>query len=530
MNDKEYEFYKPVRNLIRQYIKHDLLKAIVVDSYNISKIYDSGKNLEYLSQRGIPPHYLLLLGKWIILDWDNIKGKKPVSQNELIKIKNGVIYFADKVVQDTTPQDPILKTNKIMRQIAFQQFWYQQGANDEDVGRTIELLIKSSISDKTECIMYDYCGLNRIEFFDLLLTLKEALDGNAFIMKIYYKTMKIEKRKIDSFFKLLSINEDDFTDFNEKFSTKNPSEIYETSPFKLKPFLNIGEKYYLWSIAFLDEFIKFGIYDILKSSAKSEFSNCWGTIFENYLKKRLDEYNISYIPEKQLRKKGYARQVDFLIKHKSYFKSLFDKKSTLISFKQIIFSCMVTLKNIFRVKGLISKYDLILIEAKAIEAPHHTKFYPSDKRMIRAYKKDIIKALAQAHEVVKTFKVNKLINDTFLLIVTYKELYLGDGEDVWNEFAKTSLSNDYGIKNFNIKPENLFFIPINSFDRLLQITNGNIEQMIKIFKEVIKQSKGKTKKYIFETYLKEFDMVKSKDQYLVKIFEDYLTSMQQKYS
>ena len=316
----------------------------------------------------------------------------------------------------------------------------------------------------------------------------------------------------------------------KSFSTKSPGEIYKTSPFKSKPFLNIGEKYYLWSIAFLDEFIKFGIYDILKSSAKSEFSNCWGTIFENYLKKRLDEYNISYVPEKQLRKEGYTKQVDFLIKHKSYSKSLFHKIPNLISFKQIIFNCMVTLKNIFRVKALVSKYDLILLEAKGIEASHHTKAYPSDKIMINAYKKNIVRALTQAHEVVKTFKLNNLIDDAFLLIVTYKELYLGDGEDVWNEFAKTSLNDSYGIKDFNIKPENLFFIPINSFDQLLRITDGNIEQMIKIFKEVIKQKKGKNKKYIFEDYLKEFDVAKSKDQHLVKVFEDYLKNMQKKYS
>ena len=118
----------------------------------------------------------------------------------------------------------------------------------------------------------------------------------------------------------------------------------------------------------------------------------------------------------------------------------------------------------------------------------------------------------------------------FYFIVTYKELYLGNGEDVWNEFAKTSLNDSYEIKDFNIKPENLFFIPINSFDRLLRITNGNIEQMIKIFKEVIKQKNGETKKYIFETYLEEFDVAKSKDQHLVKIFEDYAINMQQKYS
>ena len=121
--------------------------------------------------------------------------------------------------------------------------------------------------------MCDNCGLNRIEFFDLLLPLLEVFvsNENEFIKKDYYKTMKIEQRKIDSFFNLLSINEDDFTDFNEKFSTKKPGEIYEKSPFRSKPFLKIDEKYYLWSIAILDEFIKFGIYDILKSSAKSEF-------------------------------------------------------------------------------------------------------------------------------------------------------------------------------------------------------------------------------------------------------------------
>ena len=372
-------------------------------------------------------------------------------------------------------------------------------------------LIKTSISDKAERVLYNYCGLNRIEFFDLLLVLMEVFvsNGNEFIKKDYYKTMKIEKRKIDSFFKLLSINEDDFTDFSKKFSTNTHGEIYETSPFRSKPLLRIDKRYYLWSIAILDEFIKFGIYDILKFSAKSEFSNCWGIIFENYLKRRLDEYNVSYISEKQLKKEGYTKQVDFLIKHRSYSKSLFHKIPNFISFKQIIFNCIVTLKNIFRATALVSKYDLILVEAKGIEASHHTRAYPSDKIMINTYKKDIVKALAQAHEVVEIFKINNLIDEAFLFIVTYKELYLGDGEDVWNEFAKTSLNNYYRIKDFNIKPENLFFIPINSFDRLLRITDGDIEQMIKILKEVIKQKKGETKKYIFEDYLKEFDVTKS---------------------
>ena len=260
------------------------------------------------------------------------------------------------------------------------------------------------------------------------------------------------------------------------------------------------------------------------------FQIVWGTIFENYLKKRLDEYNISYIPEKQLKKEGYKKQVDFLIKHKSYSKSLFHKIPNLIFFKQIIFNCIVTLKNIFRVMGQGSKYDLILVEAKGIEASHHTKAYPSDKIMINAYEENVVKALAQADKVVETFKVNNLIEDAFLLIVTYKELYLGDGEDVWNEFARTSLNSYYRIKDFNIKPENLFFIPINSFDLLLRITGGDIEKMIKIFKEIIKQKNGETKKYIFEDYLKEFDVEKSKDIHLVKIFEDYLKNMQKKYS
>ena len=121
MNDKEYEFYKPVRNLIRKYAKITLLELTVRNSYLVSKIYEKGQQSQYLREGGTPPHYLLLLGKWVILDWDNIKGNKSITQSELIKVMNEFISFEDQVLKYSIPGSSNL-TSKLIRREAFRQF------------------------------------------------------------------------------------------------------------------------------------------------------------------------------------------------------------------------------------------------------------------------------------------------------------------------------------------------------------------------------------------------------------------------
>ena len=134
MNDKEYEFYKPVRNLIRKYAKSTLLELTVRKSYLVSKIYEKGQQSQYLRGGGTSPHYWLLLGKWVIKDWDNIKGNKSITQDELIKIINEIISFEDQTLKYSIPGSSNL-TSKLIRREAFRQVWYQSRSKDEDVGR-----------------------------------------------------------------------------------------------------------------------------------------------------------------------------------------------------------------------------------------------------------------------------------------------------------------------------------------------------------------------------------------------------------
>ena len=247
------------------------------------------------------------------------------------------------------------------------------------------------------------------------------------------------------------------------------------------------------SIAFIEELLQFGIYDILKSINTIEFPNQhWGNTFEKYLESRLNEYNVCHLRESDLKKRGCKKQVDFFIPYDN---------------------------------------NIILIEAKGIESKKHTGFFPSNKIMFNAYEENIIKSLMQAHNVIASFKQgegNIPRENVFLFVITYKDLYLGDPIEVWEEFIRDSIQRKYKIneEGFNLIPKNIFFMTIGEFDNLLSFTEGNVEKTIKAIKDIVQRRESGTVNFRFSEYLRDvFGNQGKSDPYLSREFEDYLNSL-----
>ena len=493
-NAQEFNKYKPIRNFIRKFPRLELLKYSIEYSLYISRGWQDERKLEYVKKYP-HPWEVLLLGRMIIHDWNNINGSHEITPDLFHEIIN-MIRKDIIPLKEFPSYGGAQNISKFMRRNVSPQIVYQNEINTIQSGRALELLVKSQISSSFENII---CDLKISEFFDILiLSWAPFLEGKTSIVSNYFSSIPerlkfIEKSK--KLFDYLSINEAEIDNFNDAHPLVSLVEELSNKPtFYTKPFFNINGNYYLWSVALLEEMIRFGVYDILKKQNSQKFGNKFGPIFENYIRKRLDNYEIDYIDEKKLKQEGFHNQVDFLIQ---------------------------------------SGQDVIAIEAKSIESCDTATNDPSNENMIYFYKKNAIKALAQSHYVIKELEKNQSINNVFLIVVTYKELYFGNGEDCWEEFLKEGLRKKYKVEDFKINPGKLFFISIKDFDRLLHCARyKNIFSILnEIFLYKEKSRSMADKKFLFGQYLK--DIVPkyniNEDTFLEEIFNSYHDDMLRKY-
>lgn len=420
-------------------------------------------------QKGYLPWELILLGKWVVADWDNIKGNKRVSPNIVNNLINKVKSFIER-------QNPLLKKGeegltKFMRRTAFQQFWHQKKLSASCAGRAIKLLVESNFSTYFEEKLASEIGITRLEIIEIALMIWSGfLENNniVFLRKDYFSSVKdtLGEEKIVLFLKYFSVDAQDISKYREiLFPTKNYyTEIFDKSPFSSKPFVvSVEGNLHLWSIAMLNEIIEFGIYNILKGFDSSKFGTEFGPIFESYIRSQLSDFNLPFTDEKELRNQGFRKQVDFVLDGYS---------------------------------------GLVLIETKAVEASRLSQINPLDEIMANSYKDSIIKALYQAHVVFTQYTEIGKKKNPFLLVVSYKELYLGNGESVWDEFISKTLSEVYDLNEFAIPIENIFFISADGFDKLLICARGKIDCIVEVLEKIVEKKRDvKKKRFVFSQYL-----------------------------
>ncbi len=490
---RNFDEYKPIRNFIRKYNKHELLFTILQKSLYASRLKPSEWSKGYL------PWEVLLLGRWLLLDWNNIKGTKRVSLNDFHKVINKIKIFSNRSEPFLGKDGVQNGLTKFARRTAFQQFWYQRDIHRGAIARAIKLFILPNYSEKVDEALIKEYGLARGEMLDLFFMVWASFIDDKFssLKPEYFQKVydTLGKKKADKFFQNFSLSIDDINDFNKQNPVKNfISEIHEKSPLYKKPFFKL-RNFHLWSKPFLMEFLEFGIYDILKSITAEKFGDDFGPIFEKYIESRFLDHNISFKSESDLKKEGYESQVDFLIEGEEH---------------------------------------LILIESKGIEATRRTQIFPSDELMSSDYKKNIVKGLSQAHYVNKKYsEINGKDKKTYALVITYKELFLGNGEVAWQEFIDSTLREKFDIYDFNIKSENIFFLSIDSFDKFLLCSNFQKEIMFEIL-DKIKETKKvvENKRFVFSHYLedlKDYNLFEKEDENLNATFEGYYREMMRKY-
>lgn len=94
------------------------------------------------------------------------------------------------------------------------------------------------------------------------------------------------------------------------------------------------------------------------------------------------------------------------------------------------------------------------------------------------------------------------------MIVTYKDLYLGPGDDIWNEFIKKTVEPILEKSDINpniIPPENIIISSIDEFDKFISIIYENNYSAGKILEKMIIDNRNpQTKKWTFSQHLENY--------------------------
>ena len=461
--------YKPIRNKLKNFT----FDSITIEILNLLKELENKKKLH------LPFWHLLLLLKWnLIFSKKNYKAKEAKREDILKLLKKVENLQNSHNIFD--PKYQKFKIHKAMTILAHQQFLYQNFAYWDTFVR--QLIIFDELKSKY-CIKSTFKKLTNLDLdifikilFTIYLTFFVANKENSSKIKFIYNgyltnqicNLIIEiygTDNLNSFLNLLSISENDIEEFikNDKRSIKNFNlHPFEASIFTRKPFLFYSNKLIIPHKGVLNHNFNHFLYEFMKNNDEN-FTTELGIRLEKYVNLGLKEINIKYKTESEVKKefKNIKNLVDYVVS------------------------------------------DNILIEIKAIELKPYPSINPNDKILANEFRKNIVKAYAkQMIEVAKHLKSNNIF---YGIIITYKKLFLGNSTDIWEQFLKTETLKIRNEEELKILPiENLFFIDIESWDKLVQIIKNRKIPISDILEKVKENDKNpKTKKFSFHMHLED---------------------------
>jgi len=205
-----------------------------------------------------------------------------------------------------------------------------------------------------------------------------------------------------------------------------------------------------------------------------QFMAKFGPMFERYVENTIKYSGLPYISEKELRKElnTGGNLVDFII---------FDQDA-----------------NIF-------------VDAKAVEMSYQGKFSHLSEVIKDKTRISVLKAIRQAHDVLRQLQHHKSHHpllkqqtNNYLIVVTFKELYLGNGRTFYEAVARSAIHEIY--ENYSgcptIRPENMYFVTIEDFDVFAElIITGKIGLQEGLEKAKKSDADPKTKKFDFWLHL-----------------------------
>jgi len=397
----------------------------------------------------------LVTQPWILLAYfeiayreaDNNSLKFEATQTVFNTICQQIFELMDKhYFADFKKYNP----KRMFHVLAYQQFPYQNQYSYNDIQRQVFIFNAQYENSRLNTKFKEKYGISIKQYLNVWnsITNRSNNPNSAKDADVILKIWTIDHDKVQSELKTFSngIGNNFYKTFIPDFFLKYPFINYKGRRFCIDPRLF---KRTLYEFLFLH---------VLQSpDIKDSFDNR----FQNYVNKTLKDIGILYKIDKQLKTLG-QNECDFLIS------------------------------------------NFLFAECKAIKIKPLAQVNPNDT-ILKNNLGDISKAYKQIISTANRFRGTK---ELFGVIITYLPFYFSDGTDIWEIFLNDEITQFLLENKFEllVKPENLFFVDIKSWDRLIDVLKKeNAPTLEEIFIDAKSNNSTEIKKFEFSMHLTKYE-------------------------
>lgn len=479
-----FSAYKQIRNLFRRYFPH----TIVAAAFNYLKTPTSNQVDDLQKQ----PWLVFLLLKWVLLDEQFYhRDKCGITSQEFLSLLGKMHGLGSR----STARMPSEYSHYRLwlRNISYQQFLYQADFNGSAFARQSLLFDGLPDDHPFRAEFQKATGISLAEFFELsAMLLARIMDDKNSPIDISWFSSVMHRYDASAIHKFLDLLAFDLNSLRQHLIEEdNPkkrkaSELYEETPLVKFPLLKGNGMYHLWHPMLFNRGLEYFVYDTLRSPDPSRFMNKFGDIFEAYVHRSIEYLGLPYLMEEQIQAMltGSGKVTDFLITEDG--------------------------ANVF-------------VDAKGVEMAYLGKVSHIPEVILGKVETSALKGIEQGFQIVERLSAQGSLNQTFqaasenyLLVVTFKELYLGNGQDFYDMAAKNKIDALVGGGNSPPIPlENIYFITIDDLDHFANCVNKGEVRFIDFIRKAVKEDRsGTTKKFHFRQHLSEIGMAIGSPQYL----------------
>ncbi|WP_339492911.1 GapS1 family protein [Pseudomonas sp. EA_15y_Pfl2_R67] len=482
-----------IQRIIRRYDPLSLLGAALE--------YLHGPAKDRFERASKQPWLIMLLIKWTFLDpIVNSPLRRPsISQNEMLELLQKVLDLTETGSLPNEYEDVRL----FFRAVAYQQFFHQTEAGLVDIARQELLFAKVPENHYFKTRFLHGTGVSIQDFLRLSFAVLASTKKNGPVLQratLFGLCPLFTPMAVDAYLRTISVEVGDLhrTLGEVDKDGRHPNEYLQQTPFLKFPFIKVRSEYWSVSPHVLERSLGHFIYDYLKRADVDGFNNAFGKSFEKYVGDWLSKSGLPIANESELNLvlPGQGKVVDFIVA---------DGDSN------------------------------VLIDAKGVEMAQRgmVAFQRGDVR--RATQTSLIKAFEQGHEVAARIAslggdhpVIRQRSSTYLLAVTYKELYIGNGitfATIVGDGVLEKIRSKYA-EEYLIPVDNIYFLTIHEFEELMGLVAskkiGLVEALVKA-KEA--DSDRLTQKFNFELHIQEWSKQLGREQPLRSTLKSMVDEM-----
>jgi hypothetical protein len=441
----------------------------------VSRLINLLKDLEKESKPAGFWHPLILL-KWSIEFAGTKSLTKEATRLDIIKL----LKMVDKL--EMTHRSFNIKTNERISQtftiLSHQQFLYQDKASWDAFARQDIIFnnlrskydIAPSFYNKTSVSLPIFIRILHIIYLIVFFLKEKNTEYKGYLSKgmIDFLLELYGISEVDSILKLFTVTRGNMRTLIAEDSRQSKDynlQSFDVSFFTRRPIFLHNGVLIIPHKDILNHTMNHFVYDYMKNK-DDRFCTELGARMEKYMQLGLTETDMRFQTENDLEKLlGRGKKVvDFLVE------------------------------------------DSVLVEAKAIELKPSTGINPSAYILGSELKQNIVKAYA--HQMVSVANNLNTSSIKYGIIVTYKELYLGDSQDIWEQFLERGtqdLLGEYLSQVSALPIENLFFMDLSTWDLLMSVIKRDKISLVELLEKVKNANANpKTKKFLFSMHLSEY--------------------------